>query len=140
MTDQFRREILLINARNSHVKEGLQAAYASKIPGGRLEVFCVSNKMYQGASRKGKVEAVQASGIPQLRRFCHSITARIRLLESKNFLEASLSNLLGSIELWANTAPEPQHTYNEETAISIHTAVEDTKKKVSEILSGTILV
>ncbi|KAH8744019.1 hypothetical protein F5882DRAFT_455086 [Hyaloscypha sp. PMI_1271] len=104
-----KQEFLLINARSSHVKEGLQNAYASKIPGGRLEVFCVSNTTYEKFSRKGNTEMVLASGIPELRRFCHRITAGAQLLEAKHFLQSVLSSLLSSVEIWAtSSAPRPQ--------------------------------
>ena len=89
-----------MDARNRHVKDGLQKAYASKVPGGRLEVFCVSNTTYEKFSKKGNAAMVRASGVPELRRFCHSITADAQLLEAKNFLQSTLSSLLTSIELW----------------------------------------
>ncbi|KAH8649442.1 hypothetical protein BGZ60DRAFT_534676 [Tricladium varicosporioides] len=104
-----KQEFLLIDSRNSHVKEGLQNAYASKVPGGRLEVFCVSNTTYEKFSRKGNTEIVHASGIPELRRFCHTITAGAQLLEAKHFLQSTLPSLLSSVELWASSRkPRPQ--------------------------------
>ncbi|OBT59443.1 hypothetical protein VE04_00611 [Pseudogymnoascus sp. 24MN13] len=60
-----RQRLLLINARNMHVKEGLQKAYSAEIPKGVLEVFCVSNTSYEKYAMKGDIEMVQASGIPE---------------------------------------------------------------------------
>lgn len=95
-----RRELLFIRARNEHVRSGLQAAYAARAPTGHLDVFCVSNRWYTKFSRKGNVELVQASGIPALRQFCHSITADAQLREARHFLQASLFTLVNSVELW----------------------------------------
>jgi hypothetical protein len=47
---------------------------------------------------------VQASEIPELRRFCHSIAADAQLLEAKNMLQPRLSALLSSIDLWATSS------------------------------------
>ena len=48
---------------------------------------------------------VRSSGIPELRRFCHTITAGAQLLEAKHFLQSTLSSLLSSVELWATSYP-----------------------------------
>ena len=81
------RELLLIDARNDHVKKGVQSAYASKVPGGKLEVFCVSNTIYEKFSRKANNDSVRSmvtgSGIPDLRRFCHSIAAQSNVARIK---------------------------------------------------------
>lgn len=94
-------ELLLIEARNDHVKEGLQQAYAAKAPDGKLDVFCVSNKLYDKYSRKGNTRLVVASGIPEIRRFCHSITAEAQLGEARHFLQSALFSLLNSLNMWA---------------------------------------
>ena len=65
----------------------------------------MSNTTYEKFSRKDNVEMVHASGIPELRRFCHTITAGAQLLEAKHFLQSALSSLLGSVELWASSFP-----------------------------------
>jgi hypothetical protein len=70
-----------------------------------MEVFCVSNTTYEKYSRKGNTEMVHASGIPELRRFCHTITAEAQLREAKHFLQSTLSSLLGSVELWSSEPP-----------------------------------
>ncbi|KAM4054595.1 dynamin family protein [Hirsutella rhossiliensis] len=94
-----RREILFIQARNDHVKEGLRSAYARKVPGGRLDVFCVSNKWYETNSAKGNAHLVSVSGVPEIRRFCHQITADAQLREARYFIESSLFGLLNSLEM-----------------------------------------
>ena len=96
-----KQKLLLINARNDFVKEGLRRNYAAKIPGGVLEVFCVSNQYYGKFSKKGNVDYVNASGIPDLRRFCHTITAKPQYFEAKHFLQSSLPSLLTSTSLWS---------------------------------------
>jgi hypothetical protein len=117
-----------------HVKEGLQRAYSSKVPKGGLEVFCVSNTTYEKYAKKGNVEMVQASGIPELRRFCYTITAHAQLLEAKHFLSSMLSSLLNSAELWATKPTEPQQPVEAELDESICLAVDNGKTEVSHIL------
>ncbi|RDW73267.1 hypothetical protein BP6252_07174 [Coleophoma cylindrospora] len=123
-----KQEILLIEARNAHVKQGLQDAYSSKVPGGRLKVFCISNTMYEKYSRKGNMEMVQASEIPELRRFCHTITAGAQLVEAKHFLNSELASLLNSAELWASTAVRPK-AENPVDAESIKAILQDMKEE-----------
>ncbi|KAH7133693.1 hypothetical protein EDB81DRAFT_859227 [Dactylonectria macrodidyma] len=103
-----KQEILLIQARNDHVTQGLQRAYAADMEGKTLDVFCVSNTMYQKYSQKGNTEYVMASGIPDLRRFCHSMTADAQLGEAKHFLQSKLSTLLNSLHLWTNSFQNDQ--------------------------------
>jgi hypothetical protein len=134
-----RRELLFIDARNSHVKEGLQAAYASKVPGGQLEVFCVSNTMYEKFTKRGNSDMVRsmvsASGIPGLRRFCHSITADARLLEAKHFLRSTLSSLLNSMEIWANAAPVNSDVGDNDFSIEIDTdVIKEVENEVRSII------
>jgi hypothetical protein len=92
-----------VQARNDQVVEGLQSAYAAKVPGGSLSVFCVSNETYKKFTRKGNLDMIQASGIPALRSFCYSITAQLQLLESKFFLTSRLGSLLNSLQIWVES-------------------------------------
>ncbi|EXV00317.1 Ras GTPase family protein [Metarhizium robertsii] len=94
-----RHRLLFIEARNQHVKRGLQSAYASKIPDQTLDVFCVSNKIYEKHVPKGNSEFVAASGIPELRRFCHTITADAQLQEATHFLKSSIPSFLTTLEI-----------------------------------------
>lgn len=130
-----RRELLLIDARNCHVKQGLQSAYAAKVPGGNLEVFCVSNTIYEKFSKKANNDMVHGmvmgSGIPELRQFCHSVTAEARLLEAKHFLQSSLSSLLNSIDTWTNTAPVPNEGDDNAHSIEVDTeAIKEVERNV----------
>jgi hypothetical protein len=97
------RQFLLVQARNDQVVEGLQSAYAAKVPGGSLPVFCVSNETYKKFTRKGNLDMVRASGIPALRSFCYSITAQSQLLESKYLLTSRLESLLNSLHIWVES-------------------------------------
>jgi hypothetical protein len=120
------------------VKKGLQDAYASKVPGGQLEVFCVSNTTYEKYSKKGNSEMVTASGIPELRRFCHTITAGARLLEGKHFLTSTLSSLLNSVGLWANTRSDSPQVNKVATNKSIHDILESTKEEVRQLYGFSV--
>ncbi|KAF4493723.1 hypothetical protein FAGAP_10157 [Fusarium agapanthi] len=103
------QELLLVQARNGHVKRNLQSAYSSEMDGRSLDVFCVSNKWYEKYSLKGNTEFARASGIPELRRFCHSLTADAQLSEAKHFLRSRLSSLLNTLELWATSLLDKQN-------------------------------
>jgi len=85
------------------VKASLQRIYASKMGGRELEVFCVSNTWYEKYCPKGNQELVQGSGIPDLRRFCHTVAADIHFNEANQFLRSRLSGLLDSLELYARS-------------------------------------
>ncbi|KAJ3547834.1 hypothetical protein NM208_g1316 [Fusarium decemcellulare] len=65
--------------------------------GKRLDVFCVSNKWYEQYCPKGNNEFVEASGVPELRRFYHALTAEAQLNEAKHFLKSKLELLNDSI-------------------------------------------
>jgi hypothetical protein len=73
---------------------------------------------------------VAASGIPELRRFCHKITAGAQLLEAKHFLQSALPSLLGSVELWASTSLSPHQADQLEQGESISGFLKDVKAKV----------
>jgi len=78
---------------------------------------------------------VRASGIPELRRFCHTITAGAQLLEAKNFLQSTLSSLLSSVELWANSSlPHPQVEDHEQDEL-IYDFLQEITEEVSIISS-----
>jgi hypothetical protein len=44
--------------------------------------------------------AVQGSGIPELRQFCHSIVDKAQFRASNHFLGVELPDLLQSLEVW----------------------------------------
>lgn len=122
----------MIKARNEFVKAGLQRAYAEKVENKTLEVFGVSNKTYEKYTRKGNAQFVDASGIPELRRFCHSINAHAQLGESRNFLLSKLPSLLSSVRLWTeNIAREEDHSASGgELQEKLLRSVEETQNEV----------
>ncbi|KAH7190559.1 hypothetical protein BKA60DRAFT_626321 [Fusarium oxysporum] len=107
------QELLLVQARNEHVKRNLQTGYSSEMDGRNLDVFCVSNKWYEKYCPKGNNTFVDASGIPDLRRFCHTLTADAQLNEAKHYLRSRLSALLNSLDLWANSSLDGQDKIEE---------------------------
>ncbi|QKD53759.2 uncharacterized protein FOBCDRAFT_260326 [Fusarium oxysporum Fo47] len=107
------QELLLVQARNEHVKRNLQTGYSSEMDGRNLDVFCVSNKWYEKYCPKGNNTFVDASGIPDLRRFCHTLTADAQLNEAKHYLRSRLSALLNSLDLWANSSLDEQDKIEE---------------------------
>ena len=115
-----------------HVKEGLQKAYSAEIPQGVLEVFCVSNTSYEKYAMKGDVEMVQASGIPEVRRFCYTVTSHAHLLEANHFRNSKMSSLLNSALL---LVPNPTYQTMEAKIVrSIYFTLFDVKNEVRSIL------
>lgn len=96
-----RKEILLIEGRNLHVKNGLQNAYSETFKNAILNVFCVSNTWYEKYRQKERSETtlklVATSGIPGLRRFCYLLCAQSRLEEAKHFIRHTLASIISSI-------------------------------------------
>ncbi|KAG9255485.1 uncharacterized protein F5Z01DRAFT_56619 [Emericellopsis atlantica] len=131
-----RLEFLLIRARNAHVREGLQRAYSSEIPGGRLNVFCVSNKLYEKYSRKGPPEFIQETGIVELRRFCHSVTAEAQLKEGQHFLRSRLPSLLNSLGLWAGSRLSAHVVPPSTSTASLTESLERLKERAPQSISG----
>ena len=138
--DKYRRKMLLMQARNHFVQDGLQKAYAEKVLGGTLQTICVSNKLYEKNVEKGQRAAIQASEIPELRRRCHAVTAQSRYMEAKNLLVSSLPSLLNSMKIWVSTAGnQPAATLQAKTELlrsvdKLHdntmTSVEDFKRSM----------
>lgn len=98
-----RYKYLLIEARNADIKQQLAEKYTDLFPAGGLNVFCVSNKDYQCYLELGAeayAPAIEGSGVPRLRQFCHSIPARAQYRATNQFLEIQLMSLVQSLELW----------------------------------------
>ncbi|CEI60224.1 unnamed protein product [Fusarium venenatum] len=127
------QELLLVQARNRHVQTNLRNVYSSEMNGGNLEVFCVSNKWYEKYCPKGNARFVEASGIPDLRRFCHTVTADAQFNEANHFLKSRLSSLLNTIDLWASSWIQKQDDV-EELDDSVHTNVTQLIDQVPSIV------
>ena len=127
----FRQDFLLIKARNEDVTKKLQSAYAAKVKGGSLSVFCVSNRHYKKFSEKGNTEYVIASGIPALRHFCHSIAAKAQHREARHFLDTSLPSLLSSMQLWVESFRERSESSWQELQEKLETGAETAISQVS---------
>jgi hypothetical protein len=105
-----KRYFLVMNARNASVTEKLREAYAEPLKGEHLQVFCVSNLEYEKSASEGLDDGIGASCIPQLRQFCHSITAPVQLSESRNVLLPRLGNSVFAMKRWATKASQGQTT------------------------------
>lgn len=95
-----------------------------------MNAFCVSNRDYEKFCRQGDVEYVLKTGIPELRRFCHSITATSQLLGTKNYLQSSLPGLLNSIKLVAEAEPGEDSLATPESERLILDGLRDLKTEV----------
>ncbi|KAI1057394.1 hypothetical protein LB507_011543 [Fusarium sp. FIESC RH6] len=126
------QELLLVKARNEHVKRNLQSIYSSEMQGRSLEVFCVSNKWYEKYCPKGNTKFVEASGVPDVRRFCHTVTADAQLNEAKHFLKSRLSAMLNTLNLWADSSLQKQE--RDKLDESIRTKVKGLIDEVPELV------
>lgn len=136
LSNECRYKYLFIEARNAAIREQLVKAYSEFYPAGDLDVFCVANQDYQGYVEQGEEAhelAIHGSGIPRLRRFCHSIPARAQFRATNHFLEVQLKGLVQSLELWLsagarnNSLQLPSDNFSEELlAVGLCHSVSDT--------------
>jgi hypothetical protein len=117
-----RQKYTFIGARNAHVTRELKKEYAKLIPTGDLRVFCIGNKDYMKfmlPKKRVDISLINATGVPDLRRFCRSIPAKAQFEAGLQFLEVQIPTLLHSIELWistgagGNTATKPKDAADE---------------------------
>jgi hypothetical protein len=123
-----------MTARNDHIKRGLKASYATKTVGKKLEVFCVSNKMYKKYRSGGNEYLVGLSGIPELQNFCRLAAADSRLAEARHQV-ASIQGLVLSMQIWAESVNKRQE---HESQIASGT-MEKAHKELSQLV-GQVLV
>lgn len=95
-----------------------------------MTVFCVSNKLFS-ENRNEDDEEQQAyaelSGIPELRRFCHSIIADLQRSYVSRFFTMMVPGTLSSVDLWADGAFNDEDL---ERAASISDALAKAKKEL----------
>ena len=103
-----------------------------------LDVFCVSNKWYEKYCPKGNTNFVEASGVPDVRRFCHTVTADAQLNEAKHFLKSKLSAMLNTLNLWADSSLQKQES--ERLDESIRTKVKELMDQVRSSHSPMVVV
>ncbi len=91
-------------ARNEDVTSGLALKYPHLAGNGRSNVFCIGNEDYNGYKLKhdspAHITGISGSGVPKLRSFCHSITARAQFKASNHFLTVDVPSLVQSVEVW----------------------------------------
>jgi hypothetical protein len=92
---------LLIRARNSEVKGNLQAKYSKDFSPRHMPVFCIDNAYYQ---EQEIPQAVDLSGIPDLRRYCLSLPGRALFRSADTFLKSRLPALVNSLDIWLDAA------------------------------------
>lgn len=58
----------------------------------------------RSTQKRENANMVQASGIPELRQYCHNVTADAQLLEAKHYLQSRLASFISSIEIWSRSS------------------------------------
>ena len=102
----FELQRYMVTTRNEMVKGGLFDLYTDSIPGGSLEVFCVSNTMYweyRGKSRERSMPFLELSGIIALRKHCVAMVSASQLRVARNYMENDVRALVSSVELWVHS-------------------------------------
>ena len=110
-TKVYRYKYIYVSARNADIKKKLLAKYASDSGKANLNVFCVGNNDYdiEGDLRmdpEARDVAIKGSGIPELRRHCHTIVTRAQFKASNHFLEVEIPDLIQSLEVWVESAEQ----------------------------------
>ena len=106
-----RYKYIYVSARNADIKEKLLANYAPDFGNAKLNVFCVGNIDYdiEGdliMDPEARDIAIEGSGIPKLRRYCHTIVSRAQFRASNHFLEVEIPGLMQSLEVWMESADQ----------------------------------
>ena len=110
-----RQKYFFVNARNNYVKAELRKIYSGHSLNIRPDIFCIANQDYRGSDiQKSNKDAlsltIQNSGVPELRRFCHSVMAKAKFEEANHYLRNQVFGLVESIELWLDVASKPDHS------------------------------
>ena len=106
-----RYKYIYVSARNAEIKKKVLAKYASDSGKASLNVFCIGNNDYdiEGDLRmdpEARDIAIKGSGIPELRRHCHTIVTRAQFRASNHFLEVEIPDLIQSLEVWVESAEQ----------------------------------
>ena len=140
--------LLYMRARNDYVNSRLRVVYEKETKGSLLEVFCVSNSLYEKTLEDHDIRGITASNIPALRRHCYSIVADIRLAESNNFLLSTLPSFLESVQLWYESLSLPIRNSSKAFAdaldwlrdfkVEVHNAFFEAEAALKELFSDQI--
>ena len=106
-----RYKYIYVSARNTDIKKKVLVKYASDSSKADLNVFCIGNNDYdiEGDLRmdpEARDIAIKGSGIPELRRHCHTIVTRAQFRASSHFLEVEIPDLIQSLEVWVESAKQ----------------------------------
>ena len=107
-----RRKYIYVAARNEDIKKQVAAAYPQLAGKGKNNVFCVGNKDFDGDPYRcndARTIEVEGSGIPEVRRFCHSIIGRAQFRAVNLFMEVEIPALIQSLKVWI-VASEQERT------------------------------
>ena len=98
---------LFVQARNKKITKKLTTQYQEYVQARCLNMFFIGNKDYEGIDYMGEQArelAVEGSGIPELRRYCHTIVGKAQFRASSHFLDVQISGLVQSLEVWVEAS------------------------------------
>ncbi|PMD51050.1 uncharacterized protein K444DRAFT_543887 [Hyaloscypha bicolor E] len=115
---QYKLKEYLVQARNARVTAELHDLYRSRVPDGRLEVFCVSNTDYwehRDQPKDSALPLISLSGIIELRRHCVSLLEDDQLRIAMKYIRDDIPAILCDIALWVRSSTESINTERMET-------------------------
>ncbi|KAI9807921.1 MAG: hypothetical protein M1825_005227 [Sarcosagium campestre] len=134
---------LFMETRNAHVRKQLLAMFTKIFSTDKeVHIFCVSNKLYKDNLRAGGKagapgnrarESITKSGIPALRRFCHTIPAQAQYRSANHFLQSKLPGYLRSLENWLAGNSQVQQNLQGAQAI-----IDRISRELEEVLHHSI--
>lgn len=141
--------VILLRVKLKFLQAGLPSHGSAEQPRGKGFARCICIKSSGATTRgilclehnireifeEGQFGTGHCQRIPDLRQFCHAITADARLLEAKHFLQSALSSLLNSAGIWANSSSDSQQADDSLLNLSIYEVLQNTKTEVHPFLN-----
>ncbi|CAI6339181.1 unnamed protein product [Periconia digitata] len=131
---RFELQRHLITVRNRSVSRGLRKKYAEHPAARNLQIFCVSNTMYEEKRHDLVAEVkphLQLSGIIELRRHCMGISAESYLRQTKEYINHRVSAFVASLELWAQTSLGDMNEERNQQVLQVVSAAQEYTNKLT---------
>ena len=111
--------------------------YGSRLPGGLLTVFCISNMFYGDHRNSPKEEAMPflgLSGILRLRKHCIGIVGDSQRRIATSYIRDEIPALLAGVNLWVQSGSE---TMDAERRREVREALDRLDRRLTEVTSST---
>lgn len=136
---EFDRLEFAVTTRSSYAIRGLRMEYQGRERGGPLNIFCVSNKIYQEnrcLDKSVSEKYLRLSGIIDLRKHFIATVGESQVRLSKNFLEHEVPALLRDIELWVRSGDASSSAEQKQAVRRLLGNVERNVERVSSVFQN----